>query len=783
MEWNQVEFEKRCERFRRRYPDFKNFEQPGSLYLQEERQYKIELIELYQQRVRPHLLGSSEEFLNKYIEILGSKLDSFGSPQNLISYRARITLKNLPREERIKYGGLLQSVLQQSEDLNNVAESLTKYTEEASRIRTSNEESIMPWAIRALVSLLLMLDKPDKFIYFTLTYWQESGNILIGDHLVDHGVPISREEFLKCSEFADRVRRALDDADFRPIDMVDVQSFLYVITMPAWDQAHFDYACEKFKSHYKGFIDFKNPGELYKESVRRFNDELVKIYRKELRPMLNKDPKEFLNKYHEILESKLYTHRPKQSKVWHIQRANNIPENKKQEFGELLQELVRKSISKKKLASDAILSKAFDRYGQESDKLLGNEAGITPGTLRVHGTLLLMLAQPDYFMHTTFVVWYAASEKLRGKPLIKGGSIVNGKIVQSCQELANDVYYALEDEGFHPRDMIDVQSFLWSIHDADEDDERHNEFTISEILKRIQSKGMRIDEATLKRYIHSLDTRGFLILAGPSGTGKTWLTQLYAKAIHANFLAVPVAPNWAANEDLLGYFNPIEGQFHATSFLKFVDQAAEFWDEDGTDSPEFHLILDEMNLARIEHYFSLFLSLMEMRRGNNVPETHLTGDRLIRVPPNLKFVGTVNMDETTHGFADKVFDRAQLLELSIDFGSAKEHIEQRLNDRECTKVLLDLWEAMEPASPVGFRVLDDIMDYIELAGKSDTHWKLALDEQIVSKLLPKLRGIEPAAAEALQSIQKLVETEYPLASDKCEIMLRRYKATDVVSYF
>ena len=190
-----------------------------------------------------------------------------------------------------------------------------------------------------------------------------------------------------------------------------------------------------------------------------------------------------------------------------------------------------------------------------------------------------------------------------------------------------------------------------------------------------------------------------------------------------------------------------------------------------------------MNLARIEHYFSLFLSLMEMRRGNEVPKTYLSGDRLVRVPPNLKFVGTVNMDETTHGFADKVFDRAQLLELSIDYNSAKQHLEQRLANRECTEVLLQLWKAMEPAHPVGFRVLDDIADYIERAEKDSTHWKVALDQQIVSKLLPKLRGVEPEEAEALRNVWKVVDEEYPLARAKAETMWRRYEATDVVSYF
>lgn len=786
MELNQVEFAKACERFRMRYPDFKSFDDPGERYLQEERLYKLELIELYKKRVQPQSIGDSGEFTSRFIEILDTKLKSFGDVQNLIGFRSMRRLKRLPREERVKFGKLLQGVLQHSQDTEDVANSLAEYTEGASSIRDSDNESFSASMMRAFVSLLLMLDKPDTFMYFTFRYWQEAGKTLARNQLVDRGIPISKEEFIRCNEFIIQVRRALDDAGFRPNDMVDVQSFLYVIVKPAWDQANFDIACEEFKNRYKGFVDFKNSGELYSDNLRDFKNELVETYSSELAPLLDSAGRKFLNKYHEILGQKLIAHRPEGWEGWRVHLADNIPEGKKELFGRLLQKLLRESVSGEDLVSDGKLSKAFDRYGQDSSKLLGSEDRM-PSVSRVHATLLLMLARPDDFMHAIFAVWNSAGKSLRGEPLIKPNAVVDGRIVLSCQKLANDVRDALEDEGFRPRDMIDVQSFLWSIHTADsiqQNADSKSRPSTPEILEGIRNQGMRIDEVTLKRYVHSLDTRGFLILAGPSGTGKTWLTQLYATAIGAEYQLVPVAPNWAANEDLLGYFNPMQKKFHATIFLEFVDQAAQQWDERGPDAREFHLVLDEMNLARIEHYFSLFLSLMEMRRGNEVAETDLSGGRRVRVSPNLKFIGTVNIDETTHGFADKVFDRAQLLELSIDFESAKEHVEQRLDNRACTAALLELWKAMEPAHPVGFRVLDDIAAYIERSEKDSTHWKTALDQQIVSKLLPKLRGVDPEVAEALRNVRKLVDDEdYPLARDKTETMWRRYEATDVVSYF
>lgn len=374
---------------------------------------------------------------------------------------------------------------------------------------------------------------------------------------------------------------------------------------------------------------------------------------------------------------------------------------------------------------------------------------------------------------------------------MKWGSLINGEEFQRCQNFAAQVRKALDQAGFRPRDMIDIQSFLYVLTRKPSSSKPEPEPKpkpasdppaeppLTAIAKRIRSRGMRIDERTLRRYHYAMRTRGFVILAGPSGTGKTWLTKLYAEAVGAEYKPVPVAPNWAANEDLLGYFNPIEQAFHASAFLEFIDRAAAAWKERGDGAPEFHLTLDEMNLARIEHYFSLFLSLMEQRRGDAIPETELTGGRTVRIPPNLKFAGTVNMDETTHGFADKVFDRAQLIELSIDRAAVEAH----LKGKSYAGDLLDIWEKTEPASPFGFRVLDDIAAYIAEAEKDGVKWQEALDEQIVSKILPKLRGIEPEAAKALQGVAALTAERFPLASDKCEVMLRRQQATDVVSFF
>jgi hypothetical protein len=189
-----------------------------------------------------------------------------------------------------------------------------------------------------------------------------------------------------------------------------------------------------------------------------------------------------------------------------------------------------------------------------------------------------------------------------------------------------------------------------------------------EIADAVAAEGLRIDPDVLRRYHLSLKTRGFVILSGLSGSGKTWLTSAYARAVGAAYQLAPVAPNWTTNEDLLGYFNPLENRYVDTPFSRFLREAATEATRAaraGVTAKPYHLVLDEMNLARVEYYFAKFLSAMELRARGESATIELAPTEYVSVPQNLVFVGTVNVDETTHQFADKVYDRAQLIELGI----------------------------------------------------------------------------------------------------------------------
>lgn len=130
------------------------------------------------------------------------------------------------------------------------------------------------------------------------------------------------------------------------------------------------------------------------------------------------------------------------------------------------------------------------------------------------------------------------------------------------------------------------------------------------VQARLWRRNMIFSKAQLQNFLALLRTSDFVILAGDSGSGKSSMVKAVAETIGARCTVIAVKPNWTGPEDLLGYYNPIEQRFQTTPFLQALLTAAR-----EPDAPHF-ILLDEMNLARVEHYFADFLSLLETRDHN-----------------------------------------------------------------------------------------------------------------------------------------------------------------------
>lgn len=295
---------------------------------------------------------------------------------------------------------------------------------------------------------------------------------------------------------------------------------------------------------------------------------------------------------------------------------------------------------------------------------------------------------------------------------------------------------------------------------------------IFHIKEYLTSKGFNYSLANIKNLYLSLRSKPFVIISGISGTGKTKIVQLFAESIGATedngqFTLIPVRPDWSDGSELLGYTD-IKGEFIEGHLTKVVREAS-----NNLDRPYF-VLLDEMNLARVEYYFSDVLSIMESRKKDGDTYTSSTlielEDGKLTLPNNLYIIGTVNMDETTHPFSKKVLDRANTIEFNeIDLNdlsflgdsvsvepiqlsnSSIEASFTQLKDcyetnediiKEVSKGLTEINKIIEPINAhVGYRVRDEICFYMIYNNEGSLFTnEEAFDYCVMQKILPRLAG-------------------------------------------
>lgn len=179
-------------------------------------------------------------------------------------------------------------------------------------------------------------------------------------------------------------------------------------------------------------------------------------------------------------------------------------------------------------------------------------------------------------------------------------------------------------------------------------------------------------EEDIAQFIAGLGSSKLSILQGMSGTGKTSLPKIFAEAILGNVNIIEVESSWKDKNELIGYFNEFSGKFTPKKFTQSLYRA-----KFAPDVITF-IVLDEMNLSRIEYYFSDFLSLMEneedkreikllnvqlknIKNGQDLSYKMLNRGHTLKVPANVWFIGTANRDESTFEISDKVYDRAMTM--------------------------------------------------------------------------------------------------------------------------
>ena len=249
----------------------------------------------------------------------------------------------------------------------------------------------------------------------------------------------------------------------------------------------------------------------------------------------------------------------------------------------------------------------------------------------------------------------------------KGGTVANAEIVvQNASLNSTDGAESAETNRFPKLTLVDQRyaDFVEPVFD--------DEITLAQLVddyRRFACSQMHLyyTEEIIRRFVAGMASSKLLILEGISGTGKTSLPYSFSRFLDNPATMISVQPSYRDRTELLGYFNEFSKRFNETEFLRALYEAGD------REEPSI-IVLDEMNLARIEYYFAEMLSVLEMPSQDEwvldlVPTAwpgdpkHLF-DGKIRVPNSIWFVGTANNDDSTFTITDKVYDRAMPIELN-----------------------------------------------------------------------------------------------------------------------
>lgn len=336
------------------------------------------------------------------------------------------------------------------------------------------------------------------------------------------------------------------------------------------------------------------------------------------------------------------------------------------------------------------------------------------------------------------------------------------------------------------------------------------------IQEAMEAEGYVVSPAELANFFLAMTVCPLVILSGISGTGKSLLPRKFAKFTKSRFQPIPVQPQWADNSDLFGYVPSLaSGTFVKGKIIESILEAKR--------NPDLLAIamLDEMNLAPVEHYFSDFLSVAESRERKEgrigsdplpidlpaAPEPSFAPicDELrgIELPHNLRVVGTANMDESTKLFSPKVLDRAFTIEFddpdltafatggsdsSAYFESLAQAVinpDNAINIMEAQAKSQELFEQvaawldeiqfiLSPAGiKFGYRTRDSILLYLHFwreFGLTDVlAGCAALDFCILQKILPKISGGGDALEAALAGLVKWLDERAESTDDADDI--------------
>lgn len=313
------------------------------------------------------------------------------------------------------------------------------------------------------------------------------------------------------------------------------------------------------------------------------------------------------------------------------------------------------------------------------------------------------------------------------------------------------------------------------------------------------------EQTILRSFVAGMSASRLILLEGLSGTGKTTLPRAFLDFVGGKAHFYPVQSTWKDRTDVVGYFSELVGEYKETQLLENLYEA-------NYTPNEFNImVLDEMNISRVEYYFADFLSVFEypsadwlvrltnVKPGEVLPKFIENG--MVRIPVNTWFVGTINVDDSTFTVSDKVYDRA----IVIDFRELAKPFKSKAKDDPYPLTMVELYRAFEYAQTTpeyclntaeknkflklcevaieafdirfGNRIMNQIEKflpaYVALGGTKEE----ALDFMFAHKILRKVDGrFESYINDGLIKLQKYLNTAYGKSGFKeTKLMIKNYR--------
>ncbi|CCW29110.1 hypothetical protein XNC3_1140002 [Xenorhabdus nematophila F1] len=313
---------------------------------------------------------------------------------------------------------------------------------------------------------------------------------------------------------------------------------------------------------------------------------------------------------------------------------------------------------------------------------------------------------------------------------------------------------------------------------------------LDELDKALCSYSRNLDTEQLVNLVTTLAQNQFTICSGLPGTGKTSLIKRLGQAMNLGYRqhTISVSRGWMSSNDILGYYNSLAGSYQpaATGLWELL---LTMQDENPEEVTPSILLLDEMNLSSPEHYFSNFLDLADGESRREIFTGYPEKERII-VPDYIRFVGTVNSDETVQPLSPRMLDRAAVIPFddlisemylentsskmgmpiepvsAIDWLSLFEGKGTQLSGEvhsimsEITNILEDDHEELGKRILISYRKRRLISNFVEVAGSLLVEYEgqiTALDRAILQHVLPSLNGYGDSFAERLKRLHSALK--------------------------